>query len=139
MKIYSFSSLFYEQNILFSNIIGQLFLNCNKKQEKIMISEAKITEVVSKIAKDFNPEKIILFGSYANGTANENSDLDLIVIQETDQPRHKRGIDIQFSFKKYLFPIDLLVYTRNEFEIDKKNRYTFLNSALKKSKLLYER
>lgn len=45
-----------------------------------MIGKEKITEIVDKIASGYNPDKIILFGSYATGNPNEDSDLDLFVI-----------------------------------------------------------
>jgi len=60
-----------------------------------MISETKISELVSKIAENYDPEKIILFGSYASGTANEDSDLDFIIVKKTDKPKHKRGREVR--------------------------------------------
>ena len=56
-----------------------------------MVSSSPIDEVVEAIVKFYNPEKIILFGSYASGAAREDSDLDLAVIKETSQPSFKRG------------------------------------------------
>ncbi len=104
-----------------------------------MISEAKINEVVDKIAKGFNPEKIILFGSYATGNATDDSDLDLIVIQETNAPVLDRGKDIRFSLLGTKIAYDLLVFTKKEFDERKKNKFSFLYSALTNSKILYER
>lgn len=60
-----------------------------------MIETTKINDIVSRIASKFNPDRIILFGSYASSTPNDNSDIDLLVIQDTDLPRHKRSFDIQ--------------------------------------------
>ncbi|MBM2817044.1 MAG: nucleotidyltransferase protein [Ignavibacteria bacterium] len=104
-----------------------------------MIETAKINEVVSRIAKSFNPEKIILFGSYAQGTPNKGSDLDLIIIQDTDLPSHKRGLDIRLSLIGTRIPIDILVYTKAEFELEKDKKFSFLNSVINTSKILYER
>ena len=104
-----------------------------------MIAESKIAEVVDKIAKGFNPEKIILFGSYAAGNANDDSDLDLIIVQETSLPVLERGKDIRFSLLGTKIAFDLLLFTKKEFNERKKNKYSFLNSALKTSKILYER
>lgn len=104
-----------------------------------MIETTKINDIVSRIASKFNPDKIILFGSYASGTPNDNSDIDLIVIQDTDLPRHKRSFDIQKLLIGSMIPMDILVYTSNEFEKEKNEKYSFLNSAIKTSKILYER
>jgi len=104
-----------------------------------MISEEKISEVVTKIATRFNPEKIILFGSYAAGNPTPNSDLDLLIIQETDLPKQQRGKDIRLSLIGARIPIDILVYTLTEFISENLNQYSFVSSAMKTSKVLYER
>ena len=104
-----------------------------------MIDTNKINEVVAGIADKFNPDKIILFGSYASGNPNKDSDLDLLIIQDTDLPMHKRGLDIRLSLIGTMIPIDVLVYTKTEFDEEKNKRYSFLNSAIKNSKILYER
>jgi uncharacterized protein len=104
-----------------------------------MIDSNKINEVVKRIANKFNPDKIILFGSYASGKPNTDSDLDLLIIQETDLPMHRRGVDIRLSLIGTMIPIDVLVYTQTEFDEEKNKSYSFLSSAIKNSKVLYER
>jgi predicted nucleotidyltransferase len=104
-----------------------------------MIDSNKINEVVSRIASKFNPERIILFGSHASGNSNIDSDLDLLIIQETELPMHKRGLDIRLALIGTMIPMDLLVYTKTEFEEEKKKKYSFISSAIKNSKVLYER
>ena len=104
-----------------------------------MIEIAKIYDIVARIAAKFNPDKIILFGSYASGTPNNDSDIDLLVIKDTDLPRHKRSFDIQKMLIGSMIPMDILVYTNTEFEKEKNEKNSFLNSAIKTSKILYER
>jgi uncharacterized protein len=104
-----------------------------------MIEVNKINDIVNRIAYKFNPEKIILFGSYAVGNPNDDSDIDLLVIKDTDLPRHKRSFDIQKALRGSMVPIDILVYTQKEFEQEQHNKYSFLSSAIKTSKILYER
>jgi predicted nucleotidyltransferase len=104
-----------------------------------MIDSNKINEVVSKIATKFNPDKIILFGSFANGTSNTDSDLDLLIVQESDLPMHKRGLDIRMSLIGTMIPMDILIYTKSEFNLEKDKSFSFLYSAMKSSKVLYER
>jgi len=104
-----------------------------------MIATDLINDIVNKIANRFNPDKIILFGSYASGNQNENSDIDLLVIKESDEPFQYRD----FEIRKYLIgtstPMDIIVYTSAEYEEEKNNRYSFINNTLKTSKILYER
>ena len=104
-----------------------------------MIETTKITDIVNRIAIRFNPDKIILFGSYATGNPNKDSDLDLLIIKDTDLPRHRRSFDIQKLLIGSMIPMDILVYTNDEFEQEQNERYSFLNSAIKTSKILYER
>jgi len=104
-----------------------------------MIDINKINEVVNRIAFGFNPDKIILFGSYADGNPNNDSDIDLLIIKDTDLPRHKRSFDIQKLLRGSMIPIDILVYTQKEFEQEQHNKYSFISSAIKTSKILYER
>mgnify|MGYP000858055060 CR=1 FL=1 len=104
-----------------------------------MIESSKINEIVNRIAIKFNPDRIILFGSYAAGNPNNDSDIDLLVIKDTDLPRHKRSFDIQKSLIGSMIPMDILVYTQKEFEQEKQEKYSFISSAIKTSKILYER
>ncbi len=103
-----------------------------------MIDSNKLNEITTRIASRFNPDRIILFGSYANGTQTDSSDLDLIIIQESDLPPQNRGFDIRMSLLGLKIPFDILIYTKSEFEQEKENRFSFLSSAIKNSKLLYE-
>ena len=104
-----------------------------------MIDSHKIDEVINRIATRFNPDKIILFGSYANGTQNDNSDLDLLIVQDSDLPMQKRGFDIRMSLIGTMIPMDILFYTKSEFEEEKSKNSSFLSSAIKNSRIMYER
>jgi len=104
-----------------------------------MIGEDKISEIVNKIASGYNPEKIILFGSYATGNPNENSDLDLFVIKDTDLPRPQRTMQVRRLVYGSMIPIDLIVYTPKEIDESKENIYSFVYEVLNKGKTLYER
>ncbi|MDA8215729.1 MAG: nucleotidyltransferase domain-containing protein, partial [Nitrospiraceae bacterium] len=65
-----------------------------------MITEDKIEEIKDKIVKTVSPEKIILFGSYATGEATEESDIDLVVIWDSDLNPHKRNLLLSRLFPK---------------------------------------
>jgi uncharacterized protein len=99
-----------------------------------------INRIVEIIKDNFNPEKIILFGSYAYGIPNENSDIDLLVIVKTSpQPRYKRAGEI----RKYIFgltdiPKDILVYTESEVEEWKNVQQSFITSIFNHGVVMYE-
>jgi predicted nucleotidyltransferase len=104
-----------------------------------MIDSNKLNDIVNRIATKFDPDKIILFGSYASGSQHEDSDLDLLIIKDTDQPIQTRGFELRMSLIGTMIPFDILFYTNSEYEKEKSNSFSFLNSAMKNTKILYER
>ena len=92
-----------------------------------MISIDQINEIYTRIVQEVNPEKIILFGSYATGRYNEDSDLDLIIVKDSNLPKHKRNIEIRRLFYGYLVPMDIKIYTPQEFQQELKNKYLVYN------------
>lgn len=104
-----------------------------------MIEKSVISNIVNKIATNINPDKIYLFGSYSLGQANEDSDIDLLIIKDTIEPKYKRSIEIQRLLIGTKLPVDIIVYTSDEFENEKLNKYSFVNSAIKGAQLMYER
>ncbi len=107
--------------------------------EKEMINKDKISEIVDKIVSGYNPEKIILFGSYAIGNPTENSDLDLFVIKETDLPRPERAVQVRKTIYGLMIPIDLIVYTPKEVDELKNKKYGFVYEVLNTGKTLYDK
>lgn len=104
-----------------------------------MIENNKISEIVRKIASGYNPDKIILFGSYATGNPNKDSDLDLFVVKDTILPRPQRTVEVRKMLYGSLIPIDLIVYTPKEIDESKDNKYSFVYEVLNTGKVLYER
>jgi len=109
------------------------------EQGEQMITQKQIEEIVKKIVDNYNPEKIILFGSYAYGQPTEDSDLDLLIIKNSDLPRYKRAREI----RKHLWgitdvPKDIIVYTQEEIDDWKEVEEAFITRVVKKGKILYE-
>lgn len=103
------------------------------------IDEELLKDIVQRILEVTQPEKIILFGSYARGDATEESDIDLLVIQHSDLPRHKRATPIRLALRG-LFPSkDIVVYTPEEVEEWKAASTSFIASVLREGRVLYER
>ena len=104
-----------------------------------MIGKDKISEIINKIAFGYNPDKIILFGSYAAGNPNDDSDLDLFVIKDSDLPRPQRTVQVRKMLYGSMIPIDLIVYTPKEIDESKENKFSFVYKVLNTGKTLYER
>lgn len=104
-----------------------------------MITESKISEIVKKIASGYNPEKIILFGSYASGTVAEDSDIDIFVIKDSVLPRPQRTMQLRRMLYGSKIPMDLIVYTPGEVDKEKDEKYSFVHEVLNSGKTVYER
>lgn len=104
-----------------------------------MVSPENIRAVVDKIVAACQPDKIMLFGSYATGQATEDSDIDLLIVKETNLPRHQRGREVRQYLYGSKFPIDIVVATPHELEQSRSNPYSLLYQALHSSKTVYER
>jgi predicted nucleotidyltransferase len=102
-----------------------------------MITELDINIVTKRIVEFYQPEKIILFGSYALGNANDSSDLDLLLIKDTDEAPINRAAGIRKALRDILLPMDILVYTPSEISKDKERKFTFIHDVLKSGKILY--
>ena len=71
----------------------------------------EINRITDIIIKKYKPEKIILFGSFAWGRPNKNSDFDLLIIKKDKRSSRELAIDIDESLSKRNVPIDILVYS----------------------------
>lgn len=85
-----------------------------------MVDIKEIKQQIIKKLKPLNPEKIILFGSYAYGNPNEESDLDICVVQKEYDNRWKEKAKIRELLKDIKIPKDILVPYLEEYEFYKK-------------------
>ena len=76
--------------------------------------ETQVQEVTRKIVNTFHPEKVILFGSWAWGQPGPDSDIDLLIIKESDKPRVERERELSGLLFPRRVPLDLFVYTPSE-------------------------
>lgn len=104
-----------------------------------MVTQEQIQELVKEIAQNYQPEKIYLFGSYANGTPTKDSDIDLFIIKETDKRRIERSWEVREGIKNYINSMDIIVYTPNEIKEAMDYVVNIGKIAVKTGKLMYER
>jgi predicted nucleotidyltransferase len=107
----------------------------NKRIRKVIL------DIADKIKKNYNPEKIILFGSYAYGKPTRDSDIDMLIVKETK----KRSMDRWFTLKKLCqdpnrgIPFSPLVFTPKELDYRLSLGDQFIKDILGKGQILYER
>ncbi len=101
------------------------------------IPSTAIDDVARQIVEKFHPKKIILFGSYAYGTPRAESDVDLLILMDSQLSETDQAIQILNQID-YLFGLDLLVYSPELFEQRLKWGDSFLREVADRGKILYE-
>lgn len=98
-------------------------------------------EIVQRIVAAIDPRKIVLFGSRAQGTHRPESDIDLLVIADSAEPRYKRAVPIYATLSDLPIEVDtdIIVYTPLEIAAWRDASAAFVTSALAGGTVLYER
>jgi uncharacterized protein len=105
-----------------------------------LITKEVIDEITRRLVVELNPEEIILFGSYAWGTPNKYSDIDLCVIVPDGIPGFDRiewGVKAINTLNDLAVDVDILIKTRSDFETFKTVLASLTRKIVEKGKLLY--
>ena len=102
------------------------------------VTDALLSEMVSKIVKHFHPEKIILFGSRAWGEPTKESDLDILVVMDVDGSPIRKASEISRIARPRFLPMDIIVRTSDEIERRIKMGDPFIRRIMNHGKVLYE-
>ena len=106
----------------------------------IVMQDVEIIQtIVSRITEAIHPQKIILFGSWARGERGPHSDIDILVIQESSQPRPQRYAQVRRLFWGMGLPMDILVYTPEEFARYQAVPGSFTHTVTLEGQVLYAR
>ncbi len=98
--------------------------------------QKEIKSLIRQIRTKYRPEKMILYGSAAKGKANEDSDIDMLIIKKTKRRFVDRISDV-LKLCDYNIPFEPIVYTPEEIEERIKLGDFFIIDILKKGKVLY--
>ena len=110
-----------------------------KSNGMIPIDDKLLELIVSRIVSVAHPEKIILFGSQGRGMARPHSDIDLLVIAQSDQPRYRRAAPIYGALSDILAAMDIVVYSPQEVEEWSGVPQAFVTTAVRQGTVLYEK
>lgn len=104
-----------------------------------MIGQSDIEKVAREIGEAARADRVVLFGSYANGRMTADSDVDFLVVAESDLPRHKRSRDLYRRIQPHRFSMDIIVYTPEEVRRGCRTPVSFVSQALREGKTVYVR
>jgi uncharacterized protein len=104
-----------------------------------MVSEEILKEVTRRLVEGFHPDKIILFGSQARGTADDRSDVDILVICPVSDNRRTLTLSMDRSLKGMRLARDIVILTPEEYELDNDIPGTISRYVHLEGKTLYER
>jgi predicted nucleotidyltransferase len=102
-----------------------------------MIQLTDIQDLVARIVQACQPERIILFGSYAYGAPTSDSDVDLLVILPHDRKGVRKAVEILNAVNP-TFPVDLLVRTPAQVQQRLEWNDFFVREILERGQILYE-
>jgi predicted nucleotidyltransferase len=109
-----------------------MFMNRHQKLKQAL------EQILHTLISQYKPEKVILFGSMASGDVGEWSDIDLLIVKETDLPFLQRLKQVALLCQGPV-SVDYLVYTPEELRQMLSNGNPFITEVMAKGKLLYER
>jgi len=119
--------------------MGDAIVITSSKEEKRQATlQKELQRWLPLLIKSFDPEQIILFGSMNRGQVSEWSDIDLVVVQDTDLPFLKR-IQQVLRLLRPKVGLDILVYTPEEYATLVQERKFVRDETAAKGKVLYER
>lgn len=102
-----------------------------------MIHQQHIRAYVRRLVREFKPEKVILFGSYAYGAPSPGSDVDLLIIMRLQKRGVYQAAEIQTRVRPK-FPLDILVRSPEKVKKRLDLGDSFMREVITKGRVLYE-
>jgi len=103
-----------------------------------MISDEVLQKIKDRLVTGFHPQRIILFGSQARGTADDRSDVDILVICPFEGKRRHLMVEMDRALRGLNLARDILILTPEEFQRDSRIPGTVGRYAHKEGKVVYE-
>jgi len=106
---------------------------------QIIVDDTVLSEIVRRLVKAIDPDKIILFGSRAQGDFRGQSDVDLLIVKETSKPKHRRAGEAYRALSGIGVPKDILWYTPEEVEEWSEVKYHVTTRGIREGRVLHEK
>jgi predicted nucleotidyltransferase len=105
----------------------------------VTIDDERLREIVRRLIEAVDPDRIVMFGSRARGDARPDSDLDLLIIKDSSEPRRRRAIPAYHALAGLGIPTDILWRTADEIAEWERVPNHVTTRAIREGKVLYER
>ncbi len=102
-------------------------------------NQSTLDEIVRRIVDGFDPQRIILFGSWARRSAEPDSDVDLLIVMDVEGSKRRKATEIDIALVGVPVPIDLIVVTPGDVERGRDSLGSIIAPAMREGKVLYER
>ena len=102
------------------------------------VTDELLRQISDQIVAEFGPEQIILFGSHARGDPDPDSDVDLLVIMENEEPPAARSARVSRACRPRYLPMDIMVRTPHEVSAALRGFDPFLEDILAHGRTLYK-
>lgn len=102
-----------------------------------MVAMTQIEDLGRRIGREFHPDRVVLFGSYARGVATDDSDVDLLVILPFEGKSVNQSVEMRMRLRP-AFPVDLIVRTPEKVRERIQMGDDFMREILEEGKVLYE-
>ncbi|MEI8123104.1 MAG: nucleotidyltransferase domain-containing protein [bacterium] len=103
----------------------------------VMITQKQIKDFGRRLAREFQPRKVVLFGSYAYGKPSPDSDVDILVVMPLNGNPVDKSVEMRLKLQPR-FPLDLLVRTPAKIKERLAMGDDFIKDIFDKGKVLYE-
>lgn len=97
-----------------------------------------LDDAIRRIVDEFHPQRIVLFGSHACGSAGPDSDIDLLIVMDVEGSTRRKANQIDLLLADRTVPIDFLVLTPEQYERQRRTTGTIIREADRLGKVLYD-
>jgi predicted nucleotidyltransferase len=104
-----------------------------------MTIDTVLKRMVRRIVRKFNPEQVILFGSYARGDADTDSDVDLLVVMNIKGSKRRQQLQVRTALRERTVPVDVIITRPEDFVWRKDVFGTMEWPATHEGRVLYAR
>lgn len=111
-------------------------------QKRSVVTEALLTDITRRIVQACDPERVILFGSYAYGTPTTDSDIDLFIVMNPSdayETNHQRIMNARAAAMIRQLPMDIIVRTAQEVEARLALGDFFIKEIMDRGRVLFQR